>query len=320
MNIQRTTTLGSSDSMLGYIMGSESKYYQLSEEASSGYKVTKPSDDPEAAKSILSINTQLNQLQSYLDNMSQSQTELNSLDDTLSSVTDVITKATDLAAQGANGTYSNTDMDNIKTQIDQIIKSVTDLANTQYDGTYIFSGTATATKPFTTVTDASGNITSITYNGTPSTSDYQRYVTISDGVSFAINTTGDQVFGSYTAATVGPPATPATGSGLLLTLGKLSAGLGAHDKTAVSNSLDGLNTALDTVSATRTTFASVSNRFGLTADSINTTVINLKSYKSDLQDADLSQVLADLSIQQTALQASYGVFSKISDMSLLNYM
>lgn len=326
MSTTRITSLGTANSMLSYIMNSESRYYELSEQASSGYKVTKPSDDPEAAKSILNINSQLNQLQGYLDNMTSAQTELDNLDSTLSSVTTLITKASDLASEAANGTYSDTDMDNIKTQIDQIIKSVTDLANTQYDGTYIFSGTRTATKTYTTTTDAGGNITAITYNGTPSTGNYQRYVTVSDGVSFAINTTGDQIFGSYTATDDnGTPSdltddTPASGSGLLFTLGKLSEALGNHNKTEVSARLDELTTNLDTVSATRTKFASVSNRFQLTQDSIDSTVTSLKSYRSDLQDADLSDVLSNLAIQQTALEASYGAFSKTSSMSLLNYL
>lgn len=314
MSTIRVTNLGTSESMLGYITTSSSKYNKLAEEASSNYKVTKPSDDPEATGSLLDINTQLEKLSGYLSNIKSSQTELSSLDSNLSSVTDLIQSATDLATEAANGTYSNTDMDNIKKQVDQIVNGLIDLANTQYDGKYLYSGAATSTKAYTTTTDVSGNITAITYNGTPSTSDYQRTVTISDGVTVTTNTTGDQVFGSYDSAD------PTKTKGLFGTLMTLSTALGAHDKTTTNSCLTGLSTALDNTSATRTTFASLSNRFDLTSSSINTTVTNLTAHQSDLQDADLSQVLADLSTQQTALQASYNVFSTVSKMSLLNYM
>lgn len=318
MSTLRVTTLGTSNTMLGYIRSGESRYYELSQESASGLKVSKPSDDPSAAKSLVNVKTQLSQLNGYLGNMSQVQNELDALDGSMSSLTTLIDNATSLATEAANGTYSDTNLDNIKVQMDQIIQSVVDLANTNYNGTYIFSGTATSTKPYITTTDpVTGKITGITYNGTPSTGDYQRYTTISDGISIAINTTGDQVFGSYDSTDPTPPAT----SGLLGTLVTISNALGEHNQTAISNQLDNINSSLDTVSVTRTKFASVSNRFQMTQDSINTTITQLKAYRSDLEDADLSQVLSDLATQETALQATYSVTSQLlAGKSLLDYI
>lgn len=313
----RVTMLGSANSMLNYIIGGESKYYELSEQAASGLRVIKPSDDSFATKSILDVNSQMNKLNSYLNNMALAQNELDVLDGTLSSLTNLVEKATELTAQASNGTYSNEDMDYIKIQIDQVIESVIDLANTEYNGTYIFSGTATSTKTYTT-NPATGNIT---YNGTPVTDDYQRCTTISDGVAVSINTTGDQVFGSYTAEIAGSPPTPEVAVGLLGTLKQISNALGNHNQAAVSNRLSGLGTALDTVSVNRTKFASVSNRFQITENSINTTKTQLESYKSDLRDADLSDVLSDLTAQETALKATYSITSSLlSGSSLLDYL
>lgn len=353
----RITTLGTSDTMLNYILNTESKYYDLSQEAASGLKVEKPSDDPSSTKSLVNIKTQLSQLNDYLTNMSTSQNELNVLDDSMSSLTDLVNSATSLTTEGASGTYSNTDMNNIKTQVDQIVDSVADIANTQYNGTYIFAGTAVGTKTYTIAKDAAGKITGITYNGTSETGDYKRYTTISGGVNVAINTTGDQVFGSYSQTSVTNPSVPGdtagitlstatdasghlvtttvtttisggnttvttgTGYGLMGTLVGLSNSLGAHDKTAVGKCLDGLNTALDTTSVARTKFASVANKFQITKNSINTTVTQLTAYKSDLEDADLSQVLSDLTAQKTALDATYSVTSSLlAGKSLLDYI
>lgn len=309
----RVTMLAESNSMLNYITSGESKYYDLSEESASGKKVRKPSDDPFATKSIIDVNSQMNKLNNYLNNMSLSQNELDVFDDRMSSLTDLIQKATDLTTQAANGTYSDKNMDDIKIQIDQTIQSVVDLANTQYNGNYIFSGTAASTKTY--ITDpATGDIT---YQGTPETGSYQRYTTISDGVSVAINTTGDQIFGSYDSTDPTPPAT----SGLIGTLAQISNALGNHDQSAVSGCLSELSTALDTVSVARTKFASVSNRFQITEDSINTSITQLTAYKSDLEDADLSEVLPKLTAQETALQATYSITSKLlSGSSLLDYL
>lgn len=320
----RSTNLGTSSSMMNYLSSTETRYYELLQQSSSGLKVSKPSDDPSSTRSILNINTKLSQLNGYTGNMSTSQTELDTLDSNLSTLTDLIQNANDLATQAANGTYSQTDLNNIKTQIDSIIDSVMDVANTQYNGEYIFSGTATSTETYSK--DADGNII---YNGTDTSTDaYKRYVTISDGVSIAINAAGDSIFGSYTAAVADDPSTvgvdetaPATGTGLIGTLKLLSDALGSGNKTDIKGSLDKLDSCLDTVSATRTKFASVSNRFEMTQNSIDTTVTNLKSQRSALQDIDLTQVLTDLSSQKLALQASMSATSSLlSGKSLLDYL
>lgn len=318
----RTTTLGSNDSLLNYMLESQSRYYELSTEASSGKKVAKPSDDPAAAKSIMDINARMSQLNNYVDSMKTAQPELNSLDDALTSLTTLIQKASDLTTQASNGTYNQSDLDTIKTQIDSIVDSVIDISNTQYNGTYIFSGTATSTTTYTT--DASGNIV---YNGTPSTGDYKRYVTISDGVPVAINTTGDQVFGSYTAAIPDDPSTPAneavpaSGTGIIGTLKLLSDALGTGNKTVINSSIDALSNNLDSVSAIQTKFASVTNRFSMTQSSINDTITTLKGNRTDLQDADITKVYSDLAAQQIAMQASYQIASEmLGGKSLLDYL
>ena len=310
----RTTTLGTNLSMLNYIKSGESRYYDLALQASSGSKLAKPSDNPAAAKSVLNMNVQLTQLKSYLDNMSTAQSELDVSDDTLSSLSDSIEKANNYALQAANGTYSTSDLATLKSQIDQITENVVDLANTKYNGNYIFSGTSTTTPPYKIVKNAAGTITSIDYSGTPKTGDYQRRVTISDGTTATINTTGDQVFGSYNAGT-------GDNTGLLGNLVSLSNALATNDQTAISASITNFETNSDTALSTRTKFAAVTQRFELTTNSINTTITQLTSYKSDLEDADLAPVLTELSAQKTALQATMSITSQLlNGTSLLDYI
>lgn len=312
----RTTTLGTQTTMMNYISTGQSRYYQLSEEAASGKKLTQPSDNPTGAKNVINTNTRLNQLSNYTDNMKLAQNELDVLDDTMASLTTSLQDAIDLSTQAANGSYSQKDLNNIKIQIDQNIQNMVDLANTQYNGNYIFSGTSTGTQAYTLTKDAAGNITDITYNGTPSTGQYQRYVTIADGVSVEINTTGDQVFGDYHSL----PA-PGSGTGLLGNLMTISNALAAGNQATISANLDNLSNNLDTVTVTRTQFASVTQRFEITQNSIDTSTTQLKSYRSDLQDADLAQVLTDLSAQELALQATQQVTTKLlNGTSLLDYI
>lgn len=358
-NISRVSTLQTSDTMLSYMLSAESKYNELSQEAASGIKINEPSDDPVATKKILKTTSKLNELNTYTDSINNAESEIKTTSTTLDSVTNSVSKATDYATQAANGTYSSDDLMSIKSQVDQVLQGVLDYANTDYNGKYVFSGAATATKTYTTTTDSSGNITSITYNGTPG-SDYQRYATISDGVSVGINVKGSDVFGSYTATsstsssatgTVGVTATFGTDAsgnttittvrtvlnsvtgqydttttngtaiGLTGDLVTLSTALEVNNQTTINSCITKLNNDLTTVTTSNTKLASVQNRLDLTSNSITDTVTNLKSYKSDLQDADLTEVATDLATQKNALEASYSITSQLlSKTSLLNYL
>lgn len=356
--VTRITNLQTDTTLADYIKESTSKYNQLALEASSNEKVSKPSDDPNATVNILKTNTSLSKLSSYETNMKNAQSELDTLDETLSSVTDNLSNANDLATQAANGTYNKSDLNNFKTQIDSIFSNVMDLANTEYNGKYIFSGAATSTKTYDISYDASGNISAVTYKGTDTSTDaYERNVNISDGVSVSVNAPGDKVFGSYSTSTAvttttttdvttttTTTTTDATGNtmttitsvvvngdgttttntqvakGAIGTLVLLSNALKNSDTTGIGNTLNSFTNSMDNVSAVRTQFASVSNRFELTQNSIDSTVTQLKEYRSNLQDADLTQVLSDLAIQETALKATYQVSSKVFGMSLLNYL
>lgn len=358
----RTTNLGVSDTLIQYMLNASSKYNELSVEASSGKKVAKPSDDAVAATNILKTSASLDKLNGYLSTMSTAQTELNTLDDSLTSLTKAIQNATDLATQASNGTYSTTDLQNIKSQVDSILSSVIDTANTQYNGKYIFSGTATSTQTYTT--DATTG--AITYQGSnTSTNDYQRTVAIADGVTVPLNAAGDKLFGSYvvtTAPTVSNTVPFATGdvagttttttfdasgntittvkvvtisggntttdttvstgvgTGIIGTLKTLSNALAVGDNTTINASLDKLSNCLDTATSVQTQFASISNRFQITENSDNTAITQLKEYKSNLEEADLSSVLSDLATQKVALDATYQVTSQTLGMSLLKYL
>lgn len=55
-------------------------------------------------------------------------------------------------------------------------------------------------------------------------------------------------------------------------------------------------------------------------DRANERALVLKDVISRNEDADLAQVAMDLSLHKTTLEASYSVFSQLSDLSLLNYL
>lgn len=307
--ILRPTTMGTNDTTLNYIFTNQNKYSKALEQASTEKKLNRPSDNPTDASTVLNINKKLSQLDGYMNNMETAQNELNVLDGTLASVTKSLQKANDLAVLGSSETYSAEMRQNFKLQVDQIIKNLESLGNTEYNGTYIFAGTNTGNPPFQETADGG-----IAYVGTPQDKDYQRYVQIADGVSTPINVSGDQLLGYYNPTT-------GEGTGVLKTLYQLSEALGNNDTDAIRATMDGITDGIQNTSNIRTNFASITSRFEMTKGSIETTQLQLKSYKSDLEDIDMSEAITNLQMANIALQATMSVAAQsLNSTSLLNYL
>lgn len=314
--MDRITTLNTSKQMVSFMSSQETRYNTLSTQISSGKKLTSVSQDPAACREVLNINTKTAQIQGYLNNMSAANQELNMLDSSLTSSTNLINKITDLATQAANGTYSDQNLDEIKIEVDTLIESLINVANTDYNGKYIFSGANTAQKAYSVTKDSNGAITGITYNGTGTDNGLARTVTISDGVTVEMNVAGSDVFGSYDGST-----TPATGTGIFGTLMELSKALGDHDQSAVASTLSGLDAGFNTVITTQTKFAALTNKFDITKTSLDTTMTTLEEYRSSLQDTDLATAITELVASRTALQTTYTVASDLmKNTGLLNYL
>lgn len=317
----RSTTQSTNGLMLDYILQNQSKYNELSMQIATQKKLNVPSDNPVDAISVLNTNKELNQLNGYLTSMSTAQNELNVADNTLASITSSLQKASEFAVQASNGTNTSSSLSSVKTQIDQIIQNVVSLGNTQFNGSYLFSGTDTSTKPFSDI--ATGGVQ---YNG----NSQGRTAQVSEGVSVTVNVSGSKLLGSYDVAN---PASP-TNSGVLKTLYEFSAALGAAstvtaghpiptaaDFDSIRTNIDKIKKDIDNNSSIRTDLASVTNRFKMTESSINSSILQLKTYKSGLEDLDLSQAATDLATQETALKATMAVASKtLGQTSLLDFM
>lgn len=307
----RTTQSATNNTMLEYILSSQSKYNELAVQASSQKKINTPSDNPVDAMNVLNVNKQLSQLNGYLNNMAMSNNELAVMDNTFGAINKSLQRLSDIGVQASNGTNNPQALQNMKIEVDQIIKNITSLGNTQFNGAYLFSGTNTATQPFTEIPTGG-----VQYNGTPQNADYQRYIQIAEGVTVPINVPGDQLLGSYDAATD-------TGTGMMKTLYQFSNALGATPPNfdTIRSNIDKIKSSIDNTSSIRTNFASITSRFDMTKNSIDTNILQLKSYKSNLEDLDLAEAVTKLSQQELALKATMAVSSQMmQQVSLLNYM
>lgn len=320
----RTTNLGTSSRMLNQLMVNQSDLVDTQIQLANQKRVSKPSDDAVDASQILQIGKQQDKIKTYLSNITTSREQVNTLDGALASITNVIQRANELTIQAANGTYSASQLKDMKTEIGQIKASIVDFANTQYNGQYIFSGNNTSSPAYTIASDGS-----VVYNGSSGTDDSQRSMEIMEGVYVPLNVVGSDIFGSYKAEVPedpGPPvvpAVPASGSGIFKALSDLEVELNKTpaDCTAISGLIGDVQDGLNTVSNTRTQYGSYSSkRLDMTESYLNDLSLSLTEQRSGLEDLDVVKAITDLNNKNYAYQASLQTTAQNMQMSLLNYI
>ncbi|MHC4716277.1 MAG: flagellin N-terminal helical domain-containing protein, partial [Planctomycetota bacterium] len=137
---------------------------RLQEQASSGARVIRPSDDPADAHKILKLRGQQQALGTYTANLEELVHSLNVGDTILQTISNRFGAAKASTLSGANGATGQTVRHVLAEEIDAILEEVLSLANTSSLGRYVLGGADVTTKPFE-ATRVNGKIQSVRYVG-----------------------------------------------------------------------------------------------------------------------------------------------------------
>lgn len=199
----------------------------LTNQVSSGLRVSKPSDDPSAwlsaqrAKVRSALNDGANQaIQVGHERMVAS-------DGALSTLSSIVSQARELAVEGANGTQTATSRAAIGAEMQSLFETAVSTANTRdASGEYLLAGTNSLVQPFDTTTGA--------YSG--------------NAVGRSVST--DTV--SATLGTVpGSKLTSASGVDILPLLKTLATAMNSNDVPGIQSALGSLDTAVKQLAQTR---------------------------------------------------------------------
>ena len=232
----------------------------------------------------------------------------------MTSLQTIVEKASEIATE-ATSLSSPTQLSSDATQVGNLIQEAVEVGNTQdANGNYIFAGTDTGATPFTATTDASGNVTGVTYNGNTSAANSE----IAPGLAVTAQSPGENNTGSGTS---GVFADSRTGADLFSHLISLQQNLASGNVSAVSTT-DGPNlekdednvvTQISGNGVIQSTLASVGNM----ASEQST---NMESEVSNDTSADMAQTLTKLSQTQTAYEAALESGTMVMGVSLLNFL
>jgi len=275
---------------------------ELQEELSTGLRVNDPSDDPLAARRAVNIRTQIGRDEQYLTNISSAGPQLLESVTVIQGALSNLQRARELTLQGASGTYSQLQLDEIAIEIDEILEAALMEGNHQANGRFVFGGTRTLEKPFVETRDADGQITAVAYEGND---EYIR-IAVADNSLVRINEPGSRVFGST--------------QDVFQMLIDIRDNLNAGDQASLQTRLSELSDAEEQLLISMAQIGATQNRLERLTFNTEDFVQQLQGALSDNIDADYAETVLNLNAESNAYQAALQAAARVIQPSLLDFV
>lgn len=190
------------------IQQNTAKLIRAQEQAATGKRIVRASDDPVGTSVSLSLRRQIGAIESFVASTSSARPEVEQASARLQEGSDVLSEIRALMVQGMNGALNGRDREAIASQIELLEGQLLDIANTRSGDSYLFAGTATSTQPF--VEETIDGELRVVYRG----NDEQQRVLTGRDAEVALNVTGREVFAkfSYTDTEIGDVTGIASGT------------------------------------------------------------------------------------------------------------
>lgn len=135
-----------------------------------------------------------------------------------------------------------------------------------------------------------------------------------------IETRGPASVGRIQRLGVKDPVSGAEGVNIFSLIGGLNAALKTNDKAGIQDALEPLDQALNQINLARAEIGGRVNQLNATSEGIQRTIVDNKAVNSELEDADLFQVMTELNRSDATLKGSLETSHKLMSMSLLDFL
>lgn len=367
---------------------------RLQEQAATGSRINRPSDDPSSSYRIVTLNSQERSLGNYVDNISEIIGTLEFSSTVIVDVASTLTETRVRLTQISGGIYNEQSRKMAAGGINDLLEQIVTLANTKHTGQYLFGGGGTASAPYL-VERTNGEITNVTYQGSYENRNIEVAPSIKSSAFYVGNNIfhsddrGEPAFLGNTGAKAGtgtsnvrgdtwltvtgsagnwtlsidggtPVASDGTQTNLVIedASGQVlyvdtrlisSAGVdlvrapGTYDifntlisirdilnnekelsSTQLQEALDGSLVSLEEISGLLTQAeVAVGSKMGFLdnlKDSLKDLKYNVEDETTHLQEADIAQIVIDLSRREILYQMSLSIAGKLMSLSLLDFL
>ncbi|MEK4023900.1 flagellar hook-associated protein FlgL [Mammaliicoccus sciuri] len=301
----RVTQSMLSNNMLRNLSSSYNKMGILQEQLNTGKKVNRPSDDPVVVMKSLGYGMTVDKVAQYQKNLGEVNNWLDSSDDALDGVGQVLHRAKELATNAANtGAMTPEDRDKIKIEMKQLREQLQDLANTKVGDKYIFSGTATD-KPLY----GENGYPELSTDNTPPTINQTAYekqveIEVFDGVNLRVNTEAGAMFKQIDEVFKGIQDSVDNNT----------------DDFDFSGAISSIEKNLDKVLTARADIGARSNRAELMDNRLQMQEGAAKKQRSENEDIDYEVVITELITSESIHRAALSVGARIIQPSLVDFL
>ena len=259
---------------------------ELQQSVSTGKRINKPSDDPDATSRIAEIRqTQADQVV-WTNNTNMGRSIASAVDTKLGSIGDMLNRAKELVLSGRNDTTSLTDRASIANELRSIVADLNS-ASTGND--------PTGAPLFPT--------------GTPLS------IPVSDTLKLPATEQRSVVFGNVTTANG-----TQTLEQILTDAATAIQGNGATRATDIQTSLDSIDAGSAHINQIRADQGVRAGRFDQAKADLDSTGEDLAVERSGLESTDLTYALSEFQSKQTALQAAQTLFAQSNKTSLFDLL
>lgn len=343
----------------GNLQKNRAEMADLQNQAATQKRINKPSDDPMASARVLNSRTEERGSTQFTKNINQAKSFLEFSDQTLSELSEVLVRAKELAISQSNDASGNEDTRRVTSaEVEQLFNQAVQIGNRKLGERYVFGGTKTQTRPFSSEGQYEGN-------------DSDMKIQINKDSFVAMNMTGNRVFLGQgldgdgivrqrheTPTTVKElnefqqeeiqrdeqnqelqqdhvqtrglastgrmskrdPVTESSGVNLFSTLKDLEISMRTNDKEGIQDSLDLLDQAINQVVLARSEVGARVSTVNSTMESLQKAIVDNKIAASQLEDADVFQVMSDITKTDATLKATLETSGKMIQPSLLDFL
>lgn len=125
-----------------------SKMSNYQDQASTGRKINRPSDDPVGLSYAMRYRSDITANEQYSENVDSALSWLDYGDSMLAQAGEALQRIRELSVQGATGSNPKTAMDAYKAEILQLTDQLVVIGNSQFNGKYVFNGQQTDVAPY----------------------------------------------------------------------------------------------------------------------------------------------------------------------------
>lgn len=272
------------------------KYQQM---LTTNKKINRPSDNPSGNITSLRMRTKLTQNEQFKENVTAAKSWLETTEDSLIAMGEIMAQGRELAIKGANGSNDEGALEAIAVEIEQLLDEMKVQANSKLSDRYIFGGTNTSEE---------------IYNGTDWAGNSKiMLVEIGEGITTELNLDGKKIFGI--------DDTPGNPDSIFATLTNMSINLknGELDKVG-GEDLAKFDAHIETLLSARSEIGAKVNRIDMTMNRLVGSEASYTKVLSDTEDADTAEVIIRLKEQENLYNATLAAGARIIQPSLVDFL